>query len=248
MAGLRISWLSAGMTDVPSDDAWMDDREHRRIGSMRFAKRRLESRLSRWTAKATVARALGLPSGAEGLSRVQVRNASDGAPEVQVDGAEAGIVIGMTDRADWSVCAVLHGEHRVGCDLELVEPRTSAFVRDYFVPSEQKLVQDAAEPDMVSNLIWSAKESALKVLRTGLRQDTRSVEVRLEGESQGGWRSLVVRSNGTQYPGWWIRYDQFVLTCVAAAASEPPVSLVDPPALASAIPSHAWMDNPIVKD
>ncbi len=246
MAGLRISWLSAGMADVPSDDAWMDDREHRRIGTMRYAKRRHESRLSRWTAKTTVARALGLPTGAEGLSRVQVRNASDGAPEVQVDGAEAGIVIGMTDRADWSVCSVLHGELRVGCDLELVEPRSAAFVRDYFTASEQELVEGAMERDMIANLIWSAKESALKVLRTGLRRDTRSVEIDFLGDEHGGWQSLVAICDGARFPGWWIRYDQFVLTCVAAAPSNPPVSLLDPPPLASATPSHAWMDSPIV--
>ena len=34
-------------------------------------------------------------------------------------------------------------------------------------------------PDATANLIWSAKESALKVLRTGLRADTRTVEVAL---------------------------------------------------------------------
>ncbi len=245
MGAIRISWLSAGMNDLPRDDAWMDDRERSRIGQMRYTKRRQESRLSRWTAKTTVARALGLPPDAEGLSRVQVRNASDGAPEVQVDGAEAGIVIGMTDRADWSVCSVLHSAHRVGCDLELVEPRSAAFVRDYFTVNEQKLVGDATERDMLANLIWSAKESTLKVLRTGLRKDTRNVEIELPGEEHGGWRSLVASCNGARFPGWWIRYDQFVLTCVAAATSDPPVSLVDPPALASAVPSHAWMDNPL---
>ena len=69
----------------------------------------------------------------------------------------------------------------VGCDLELVEPRSALFVRDYFTAAERERVAaaPAREHDELANLIWCAKESALKVLRTGLRRDTRSVEVEL---------------------------------------------------------------------
>lgn len=239
----RIVWGSAGMHHVPADDSWMDEHERRRIGGMRYPKRRLESRLSRWTAKTTVARALGLALDPGSIGRVTVHNAPDGAPEVLVDGAEVAIVIGMTDRADWAVCAVLHGRHRVGCDLELVEPRSNTFVEDYFTPPEVRLVLDApaAEHDLLANLVWSAKESALKVLRTGLRRDTRTVEVRLQGDERRGWRGLQVRADGVDLPGWWVRHGQFVLTCVAAVPCDPPESLVDPPPLAGAAPSHGWM-------
>ncbi len=178
---------------------------------------------------------------------VSIRNASDGAPEAFIGGRAAPVSISMTDRADWSVCIVTASSHGVGCDLELVEHRSQAFVRDYFTPAEQRAV--AAEPDrhdLLANTIWSAKESALKVLRTGLRRDTRSVEVRLDHDPTGGWAAIEVRSvEGAVFPGWWCRFDEFVLTCAATSAMPPPVSMVEPPPLATAVPAHSWMNEPL---
>lgn len=244
---LRVSWHSAGMDSLPADDGWMDEAEAGRIGSMRFSKRRLESTLSRHTAKTTLVRALDLEPGPSSMERVTIRNAADGAPEAYLDGGEIDVVIAMTDRADWAVCAVLHGSVRVGCDLELVEPRSDPFVRDYFTPAEQELTFGASDRHrhLRANLIWSAKESALKVLRTGLRLDTRSVEVRLSpGPPSTGWNPLEVVGTDTVFPGWWHRFGDFVLTVVAGAPVAEPESLVDPPALASAVPSHRWMERP----
>ena len=84
------------------------------------------------------------------------------------------------------------GESAIGCDLELVEPRSEAFVRDYFTVPEQccvGAVPDGEESWLRANLLWSAKESVLRVLETGLRRDTRSVEIAIKGageESRGG--------------------------------------------------------------
>jgi len=89
--------------------------------------------------------------------------------------------ISMTDRAGWAVCAIAPPGIEVGVDLELVESRSTLFVQDYFTDAERRvaLTGESADP-LLTNLIWSAKESALKVLRTGLRRDTRSVEITLE--------------------------------------------------------------------
>jgi 4'-phosphopantetheinyl transferase len=152
----------------------------------------------------------------------------------------------MTDRADWSVCMVTPATLGVGCDLELVEPRSDRFVADWYPPAPQRAVASRPDShDLLANTIWSAKESALKVLRTGLRRDTRSVEVQLEAEPLDGWASLEVRTDeGAVFPGWWRRFDAFVLTCAATSAIAPPVSMVDPPPLATATPSHTWMTHP----
>lgn len=241
-----IQWWSAGLAGVPGDDAWIDDAESRRFAAMRYTKRRQEARLARYTAKSTVAQARRLPLDTRSLARVTVRNAADGAPEVWIDGRESGLVIAMTDRADWAVAATLDGRDRIGCDLELVEPRSAAFVADYFTHHEQQLVAGSDDRDLIANLIWSAKESALKVLRTGLRRDTRTVEVRLESEPAASWSRLVVTADeGRTMPGWWISYGQFVLTMAAAADTAEPVSLEEPPPLASAEPGHSWLDDPI---
>ena len=202
--------------------------------------------MARWTAKAAIAATSGLPTDPAALAGVIVRNAYDGAPEATVHGRPIDAVIAMTDRADVAVCMVIAGSGRIGCDLELVEPRSRTFVADYFTAPEQAAVAASAEPELTSNLIWSAKESVLKVLRTGLRRDTRSVEVTVGEEAVGPWRRLVaVGTDGRRFPGWWLRSGEFVLTCATEVATDPPVSLVDPHGLTGVRPAHAWMDQPI---
>jgi 4'-phosphopantetheinyl transferase len=239
---------AAGCHEVPAHHEWLTPAEAERIESFRYPKRRLETRLSRWTAKQAVGRAMNLPvADAVDLRAVSIRNAADGAPEAFIDGDPAPVSISMTDRADWSVCIVAASSVAVGCDLELVEPRSATFVTDYFTPAEQRAV--AADPghhDLLANTIWSAKESALKVLRTGLRRDTRSVEVRLDFDQAGGWAEVEVRSvEGAVFPGWWCRFDEFVLTCAATSVMPPPASMVEPPPLSAATPAHSWMDEPL---
>ena len=238
-----VLWWSAGLDRVPTIDDWMDDREAERLATMRYTKRRSEAKLSRFCAKTTVAMALGRPTDPLGLRSISIRNAPDGAPETLIDDHDGELVVAMSDRADWAVAAVLDGGDRIGCDLELVEPRSQAFIDDYLTSPERTRVKDSGEPELTANLVWSAKESALKVLRTGLRRDTRTVEVFYEdGASPAEWRPLTVNSaEGQTMPGWWIRYGEFVLTVVAAVPTSPPQSLERPPPLASATPGHSWL-------
>jgi 4'-phosphopantetheinyl transferase len=240
-----VSWYSAGMQHIAQEPGWLDATLAARLAKLPYTKRREEARLGRWTAKVAIARAVGIEPVPQALREIIVHNAADGAPEATVNGKPLDAVIAMTDRADWAVCAVLGGSDRIGCDLELVEPRSAAFVRDYFTSAEQDCVAAATEPDASANLIWSAKESALKVLRTGLRRDTRSVEVELLHREQDGWRELAVTDrDGSRFPGWWLRCNSFLLTVVAAVPIQPPVSLEQPVPLQFAEPGNAWMDNP----
>ncbi len=101
------------------------------------------------------------------------------------------------------------------------------------------------ERDLVANLVWCGKESALKVLRTGLRRDTRSVEVSFpQGGAVDGWAPLSIRAvEGTVFPGWWQRFGAFVLTLAATEPFAPPRPLLDPPGLATATPAHSWLSE-----
>ena len=232
------------MSSVPPSQQWLAPAEVARLTTLRFAKRRTELRLGRWTAKLAIAAVLGLDH--ELLARIEVRPAPTGAPLPFVAGRPAPIAISMTDRADWAVCAVAPPELAVGCDLELVEPRTDAFVRDWFTPAERDAVFAARteqQRQVLANLVWSAKESALKVLRTGRRRDTRSVEVDVvDPAGDAGWARLVVRAReGPVFPGWWRRYGDFLLTVAADAEHDPPLCLEQPPTLATATPSHSWL-------
>lgn len=257
--GATVGWTyhACGLGDVGADDAWLSGAEAERLASFRFEKRRSETRMGRWTAKCAVGRFLGLPvdewtaGSSAGLRRIAIRNAPGGKPHAFVDDEPAGVSISMTDRADWAVCVVASDPMvSVGCDLEIVEPRSAAFVADWFTGSERELIAaaDPTEHALLANLVWSAKESALKVLGTGLRRDTRSVEVRLGADSVDGWYPLDVISLDTAdgaavFPGWWRRFGRFVLTCAADAELAPPTAATEPSPLESASPSHAWTDR-----
>lgn len=230
---------------VPDGDDWLTPAERAYADRQRFTKRRSEFRIARYTAKSALAHVLALPCDPAAFGRIEIRHEPSGAPYVCVDGSRADCQLSLTDRADWAVCLIGGTAARIGCDLELVEPRSAAFVADFLTPHEQRYVAAADSPDVAANLIWSAKESALKVLTTGLRRDTRSVEVVAQAPG-AGWRQLsITAAEGTAYSGWWRRYGSFVLTIAAAAPVEPPLALDERPLLGTAEPSHAWLHRPL---
>lgn len=242
-----MSWLARGEQHLPDGTDWLSEAEERYAASMRFTKRRTEFLVARWTAKHALAEVLGLDAAPANLRRVEVRHRPTGAPLACVDGAPAGVQISLTDRAGWAVCVVSDDPARIGCDLELVEARSAGFVRDFLTAAEQRFVGDAADPaarNLAANLIWSATESALKVLETGLRRDTRSVDITVLRASDG-WGELAARTaEGEVFPGWWRRFGDFVLTVATEVALPAPRELDDPPLLLAARPTHSWLRQP----
>jgi 4'-phosphopantetheinyl transferase len=118
----------------------------------------------------------------------------------------------------------------VGCDIELVKPRSDAFIEDYFTAEERELIlsTEADHRPLVVTLLWSAKESALKALRTGLRADTRDVPVRFTAApDQPDWQSLEVTPAGEPHPlrGFWRASSGSVLTLVSRPAADRPLQL-----------------------
>ena len=244
MGAVTAVWHSAGSAEVPAGDDWLSEREAARAAGMRYPKRRSEFRLGRWTAKTTIARLLEPPGNPGPLAGIEIASAPGGAPDPRVREASAPVSISMTDRADWAVCLASTARLALGCDLELVESRSDSFVTDYLTTAEQRLVLDSGhDRDLMANLVWSAKESALKVLRVGLRRATRSVEVTLEDRNVSGWGALQIRDlhSDAVFPGWWCCFGDFILTVAASDAIRPPNPLVEPPPLATAVPSHRWM-------
>ena len=218
---------------------------------LRFPKRRADWLLGRWTAKKAVAIRLGLPRHADSLANIEIRQTPSGAPEVLVANEATPLMISLSHRGGRSICALAPAGEAVGCDLELVEPRSDAFVADYFAPEEQSLAARVSEADrpLVLALLWSAKESALKALGTGLRLDTRCVivspvdpqpnpkkEAAARGEewlgrderadAREGWRPLRVRHGGGQvFYGWWFHRDGFLRTAVTSFLCAEPILL-----------------------
>ena len=177
---MDVYWLEQTEADLPAENDWLSASERLRLDGMRFAKRHADWRLGRWTAKRALAAYLNLPSHPQHLADIEIRSAPSGAPEVFIANQPAGVAISLSHRAGVAACAITLSGAELGCDLEIVEPRSDAFIADYFATEEQALIErtSAAERSLLLALLWSGKESALKALRTGLRLDTRSVTVR----------------------------------------------------------------------
>lgn len=245
-------WLAHGEHEVPSSLDWLSAHERDHLASIRYTKRRDEYVTRRWTAKQAVATVLDIDRSFGSLARIEVRHRESGAPYVQLDGAMADVDVSMSDRAGWAVCLVgppgSAASGTLGIDLEVVEPRTDAFVADFFTPSEQRHVHSIQHLEgrhEAANLIWSAKEAALKVQQVGLRVDTRTVEVSLSGTSRAdGWSSMTVAGRGGVMPGWWRRDGVFLLTIACDGHREPPQAMPTGSNLAEAEPRHSWVTRP----
>jgi 4'-phosphopantetheinyl transferase len=221
---IRVGWLLAAASEVPEDDGWLGPAERQYVGKLRLPWRREGWRLARWTARQAITTYLGDAPGA-----IEIRNAADGAPEAFFEGKPAPVAISFSHRAGRAACAVAPAGTALGCDIELVEPRSDAFVRDFFTAAERDRVERADPPErpLLANLIWSAKESVLKALRTGLRADTRSVRVSLEQGEGADWSPFEVAAgdSGRTFHGWWRRLDDLVITLTADPAPEVPRQL-----------------------
>jgi len=252
---MEVYWLEQTEADLPEGDDWLSPSETARLSTMRFAKRRNDWRLGRWTAKSTLALYLNVSADPRVLASIEIRPASSGAPEAFFQDKPAAARISLSHRAGIAACAVTRSTGVLGCDLEIIEPRTDAFLTDYFTAEEQSFVAGASARDRsrLLALLWSAKESTLKALRTGLRLDTRSVVVGLFGmlagereDAKGGagdrarlvrssdgideWRPLQVRHGESQiFNGWWNHTRDLMRTVVAHPSSKPPILLARAP-------------------
>jgi 4'-phosphopantetheinyl transferase len=227
---VAIYWLSQKLSDVPDVEDWLSAGEATVLAGMRFAKRRNDWRLGRWTAKCAIFAFLGSELDIGRFSLLEIRSARDGAPEALFNQAPAPISLSISHSAEASFCAVAMSGVAVGCDIELVEQREPDFFADYFTADEMSFLTGAAERDraLFAMVIWSAKESALKSLREGLRRDTRSVDVRFGATGVvDGWNPLSVRchESGRTFEGWWRLKGRFVQTLTADQPSAQPVEL-----------------------
>ena len=234
-----VGWLSCSQVDVTGGDGWLSPREQATLAALRFERRRMDWRLGRWTAKHAVRASLGACAPGA-LDEVEIIAAPDGAPEAFVAGRAAPLALSLSHRDGVAVCAVAPSQTAIGCDIEAVEARSDAFVADWFTEEERAAVQAStlSSRALVTALVWSGKESALKALREGLRLDTRDVVVRfgVPPWSDGlRWESFtVVGPDGRCcFAGRWRRHLGHVLTVVTPAPWDS-----DPAALVGSASAH----------
>jgi 4'-phosphopantetheinyl transferase len=219
-----LAWTTASSVD--EGDAWLTPAEKAILDRFRVSKRAADWRLGRWVAKEAVASALRARAedgSAPDIARaeIEIRAGPGGGPRARVlaPGEWPAMAVSLSHAAGVGFATAAVGPGRLGCDVEEIAPRSGEFVSDYFTADEAVWVRAGGEERHVrANLLWSAKESALKALGEGLRKDTRGVVVEVQemfGDVGAGWRPLSVTSReGEGFAGWWKVSDGCVWTVV----------------------------------
>lgn len=222
---MKLFWLELKQPDRLATHDWLAPGERLRLSAMRFPKRRADWLLGRWTAKRAISLAMGLPDIDGQFERLEIRAAPSGEPEAYAHNEPLPVTISISHRDGVALCVVTPADEDIGCDLELVEQRSAAFAADYFTEEEQAFVARCcpSQKDLLLNLLWSSKESAMKALHQGLRLDARSLNVILNPNadrmSDGTWTSLRVRYGDEDFCGCWSRQGNRLRTVVARASS-----------------------------
>jgi phosphopantetheinyl transferase (holo-ACP synthase) len=208
--------LAAGQTPPEL----LSPREEAVLAGLVLPPRRRKWLMGRWAAKRLLLEVLASSDGAalflrsrpdrereprEGSRRIFARelsvlNDDRGVPHAELEGVgRLALSLSLSHRGELGLAAVtLLPATVIGADLETLDPRDPALVRQFFTAAEAASVAASACPDLATARVWSGKEAVLKALGTGLRVDTRCVEVGVEcdGPAPPGWRPLAVTLAG----------------------------------------------------
>ena len=206
--------ITQDLKQLPTTLDWLTVGERERLDGFRFEKRRRDWLLGRWTGKNALLEFNGLSR--RDIRRFEIDSAPSGAPLPRLDGRPCRVGLSLSHSHGRAFAAVSRRTMELGCDIELIEPRGEVFVETYFTVSERAQVADAGRSnrDSLITRIWSAKESTLKALRTGLHADTRSVEVIDDGifSTEGWGLGRTVVEDAGEFSCRWRRDGDFVLT------------------------------------
>ena len=182
------------------DLEWLSPKEFTRQQSFRFPKRKQEWLCGRQTAKSLLLKTSKYLQNCQ-ISDFSIENYADGSPNVVRNGEILPGSISISHRSGFASAAwAPNPNDKIGIDLEAIEPKPASFVEDYFTIHEIKNVFEQKPDDqpVISSLIWSAKEAVMKALQTGLRIDTRQIEIQIpSSEEINGWKKLDI----SVYPG-----------------------------------------------
>lgn len=226
MASIFYTLFSGSTHSRWQNPDFLSASELTRLPDGRFEKRRRDWLLGRWAAKHLL-RAVDAGCAALPLTAISIENEAGGAPYFQINGEiEAHASCISISHSHETALAALSFELTIGADLEKIEPRSTIFIEDYLTAAEARTARslNGVEQHAWVTLAWSAKEAVFKALRSGLRADTRSVEIaRVDPPGADGWGALEARSAlpGAENLRGWQRQEQgFILTLAALAALE----------------------------
>lgn len=229
-----LAWLLTDASEITQPPAeFLSAAEQEQYAALRFAKRRDEWLLGRWTAKQLVQRVLCERAGKRSaLNRLQIFNDPAGAPFVGGEGGEWNLTLSLSHSHGKALALV--GDGMVGADIERIQPQPPHLFDPYFTLAEMAQVNQAA-PELRETLLmalWSVKEAALKAIHKGLYVEPRTVEITFPPLQTAPplWIRLGIAFEARQSPplvGWWGVRDEFVLALAVAETQAPPLQ---PPA------------------
>ncbi len=134
-----------------------------------------------------------------GKSSYSVEREPSGAPYLTRNGSRISGMISISHSHGLAAVCYAPDYMRIGIDIEEVTNRDGAFLSDYFTDQEKAWVLsgESGNPNLQLNLIWSAKESILKCLASGLGTDPLRVEIKRSsvGHQSNSWQQLQGRSH-----------------------------------------------------
>lgn len=158
---LALAWFTGPEVRLPAGT--LSPEETAFADSLVYPKRREGWLTGRWAAKAALCRRAGVTEG----SRFTILPGALDQPVVT--GPEPGHHVTLSHCGALAAAAAFPETHPMGVDVEAVGPRLTETLQDQFDPREVRLCRSSGmSQDEAYTVLWTAKESVAKALRTGL--------------------------------------------------------------------------------
>ena len=163
---MNYRYLVVNTKDTPKPEDFLTSYEIEQYQSFKVEKRAKEWLAGRYAVKQLAMDFFTFP-----MKKMQVRNARNGMPILQVEGGNH-LAISISHSGDYAAAAIALAETFIGIDIEKVEERPEGWAQEYF--TERELTINT--PAFLTEL-WAKKEAVLKLLQIGLKVPAKEVEI-----------------------------------------------------------------------
>ncbi len=226
-----VWYLIQDITNVPTETGWLSPKEYKTVQSFKIEKRRNDWLLGRWTSKKLIQDYYLTRNFNYKLHELEIIAAENGQPQLFINGKTQRINFSISHSEGCAFCVLNGHASSIGCDIEALLPRSEGLMTDFFTKDEIVVVEKQLETDkkiFITNLTWSAKESVLKVLKEGLRIDTRKINVfDFTQQITNEWKPFksVYQETKKDFWGWYKKHQNFVLTCASSGKIPAPENI-----------------------
>ena len=163
---MNYRYLVVNTNDAPKPEDFLTSYELSQYQSFKVEKRAAE-----WLAGRYAAKKLATDFFTHTMQKMQVKNARNGMPVLQVEGGNH-LTISITHSGAYAAAAIALADNFIGVDIEKVEERPEGWAKEYF--TEKELTVNT--PAFLTEL-WAKKEAILKLLQIGLTVPAKDIEI-----------------------------------------------------------------------